>query len=315
MTSKIKITSAHFNRYLSPFINFAIQGCTERTEYIAKLMLADESVDSDLKKAIEHSLNTKPKTITLPSNISGLLHNKNNYMELENIVMSAENRSNLESFLQQYKLKDALKTKYNLTPSNRILMHGAPGNGKTSIASAIAKELDIPYFVMDFSTIISSSLGGTGAQIAKVFDFVSTLDGCVLFLDELDTVLTERAGFNSKHDVTEMSRVVTTLLMQIDRMPSSVILVGATNHHEMLDKAVSRRFENTWHISNPDDEMVREFMKILTKKINIPLSNLILLEDLKGLSISDIENMILIKARGWAIDDLLKDEAAGNKVA
>lgn len=118
-------------------------------------------------------------------------------------------------------------------------MTGEPGNGKTSLAEGIAHALAVPLVVARYDGLIASYLGETSSRLAKLFDYVRTR-ACVLFFDEFDTVGKERGD---AHETGEIKRVVSSLLLQIDSLPSHVVVVTATNHPELLDRAVWRRFQ------------------------------------------------------------------------
>jgi SpoVK/Ycf46/Vps4 family AAA+-type ATPase len=128
---------------------------------------------------------------------------------------------------------------HNLEPRNRILLVGPPGNGKTSLAEALAQELGSPLFVVRYESIIGSYLGETAVRLAKLFAQART-QRCVLFFDEFDVIGKERGDV---HETGEIKRVVSSLLLQIDQLPSHVVVVTATNHSELLDRAVWRRFQ------------------------------------------------------------------------
>jgi len=135
--------------------------------------------------------------------------------------------------------RSELLRSHNIEPRNRVLLEGAPGNGKTSLAEAIAAESMLPFYAVRYEGIVSSFLGETAGRIDQVFEFARTRR-CVLFFDEFDTIAKERAD---EHETGEIKRVVSTLLLQIDRLPSHVIVVAATNHGELLDRAAWRRFQ------------------------------------------------------------------------
>ena len=116
---------------------------------------------------------------------------------------------------------------------------GPPGNGKTSLAEAIAEALAVPFFVVRYEAMIGSFLGETAARLKRVFDYARTTP-CVLFFDEFDAVGKERGDV---HETGEIKRVVTSLLMQVDDLPSYTVVVAATNHAELLDRAAWRRFQ------------------------------------------------------------------------
>jgi SpoVK/Ycf46/Vps4 family AAA+-type ATPase len=126
-----------------------------------------------------------------------------------------------------------------LEPSRTVLFTGPPGVGKTLCARWIAKELRQPLFTLDLASVMSSFLGRTGANVRAVLDFAKRHEG-VLLLDEFDAVAKRRADDT---EVGELKRLVTVLLQEIDQWPSDRLLIAATNHGELLDPAVWRRFD------------------------------------------------------------------------
>lgn len=121
----------------------------------------------------------------------------------------------------------------------RLLIHGAPGTGKTSLARAVAADLGLPLVTTRSDTLVSSLLGQTSRNLREVFDYASKWP-CVLFLDEFDALAKDRAD---SHEVGELQRVVIALLQNIDALDPSVVLIASTNHPQLLDPAVWRRFE------------------------------------------------------------------------
>lgn len=115
---------------------------------------------------------------------------------------------------------------YGLEPRHRLLLVGPPGNGKTSLAEGIAEALMLPFLVVRYEGIIGSYLGETASRVARLFDYVRTRQ-CVLFLDEFDTLGKERGD---PQETGEIKRVVSSLLLQLDNLPSHVLVVTATNH-------------------------------------------------------------------------------------
>jgi hypothetical protein len=143
-----------------------------------------------------------------------------------------------QELIEEQHRSDLLRS-YGMEPRHRVLLVGPPGSGKTSLAEAIATEAMVPLVVVRYETLIGSYLGETAGRLQRVFDGVRQRE-CVLFLDEFDTLGKERGD---EHETGEIKRVVSSLLLQIDRLPSYVIVITATNHPELLDRAVWRRFQ------------------------------------------------------------------------
>ena len=144
-----------------------------------------------------------------------------------------------------------------LEPRHRVLLIGPPGNGKTSLAEAIAEALAVQFFVVRYDAIIGSFLGETASRLRRVFDYARTTP-CVLFFDEFDAVGKERGDVN---ETGEIKRVVTSLLMQVDALPSYTVVVTASNHPELLDRAVWRRFQLRLELPTPTAVEVGRYIK------------------------------------------------------
>ncbi|MCG5497160.1 AAA family ATPase [Ectothiorhodospira variabilis] len=160
-----------------------------------------------------------------------------------------------DELIEEQRRADVLRA-YGLEPRHRLLLAGPPGNGKTSLAEAIAYELALPLFTVRYDAVVTSYLGETAQRLRRLFDFVRT-EPCVLFFDEFDAIGKERGDI---HETGEIKRVITTLLLQIDDLPSYCVLVGATNHPELLDRATWRRFELRLSLNAPSSkQMIKYF--------------------------------------------------------
>lgn len=191
-----------------------------------------------------------------------------------------------EQYIQEQYRVDILRS-YGLEPRNKILLIGAPGNGKTSLAEAIAESLMIPLFVVKYDSIIGAYLGETALRLRKLIDFASTRK-CVLFFDEFETLGKERGD---THETGEIKRVVSSLLLQIDDLPSHVTIIGATNHPELLDRAVWRRFQIRINLPMPTRAALSLWLEKFQQKHNIKfgLAAETIAKKLLGANYSEVE--------------------------
>ncbi|MCD8291395.1 MAG: AAA family ATPase [Prevotella sp.] len=155
--------------------------------------------------------------------------------------------------------------KHNMVPMNRILFCGPPGCGKTMTAYAIGHELELPIAYVRLDGLVSSYLGQTSTNLRKIFDSVRNRR-LILFLDEFDAIAKKRDDSN---ELGELKRVVTTLLQNFDNLPTNVILIAATNHEQLLDPAIWRRFNATITLSLPEESERLELIEKEIGKYNI----------------------------------------------
>lgn len=204
---------------------------------------------------------------------------------LPNLVMSAG-----RELVEEHRRADLLRA-HNLEPRHRLLLTGPPGNGKTSLAEALASELAIPLLTVRYESIIASYLGETAVRLSRLFEKVRTRR-CLLFFDEFDVVGKERGDI---HETGEIKRVVSSLLLQVDSLPSHVVVVTATNHPELLDRAVWRRFQLRLELPPPNWNLAQEWFQRFEQRTGAKLGFKpdTLTKQLKGLSFSELEQFTL----------------------
>lgn len=186
--------------------------------------------------------------------------------QLAELVLPDVTRIATEQLIEEQQRASVLRS-HALEPRHKILLVGPPGNGKTSLGEAIAESLAVPLFVVRYESMIGSFLGETAGRLKRVFDYARTTP-CVLFFDEFDAVGKERGD---THETGEIKRVVTSLLMQIDELPSYVVVVAATNHAELLDRAVWRRFELRLSLPAPTEKQLAAFIERLGERASMEL--------------------------------------------
>ena len=223
-------------------------------------------------------------------NLGELLHQVVPRRRLGSVQLSPLVRALVTQVVEEHHRSDLLRS-YNLEPRNRILAEGPPGNGKTSLAEAIAAEAILPLFIIRYEGVVSSFLGETAFRLDQVFEFARSRR-CVLFFDEFDSIAKERSD---AHETGEIKRVVSTLLMQIDRLPSHVIVIAATNHSELLDRAAWRRFQIRLELPAPTREESVVFLERLQERLggDLGLAPRTLADKLSGASYADLEQVAL----------------------
>lgn len=205
----------------------------------------------------------------------------------EEVVLNPHVMNDVSGIIKEYENLDVLQDN-NLEPSKSVVFTGPPGVGKTLTARLIAHSLGLPLLVLDLSTVMSSFLGRTGNNIKNVFNYAKGMP-CVLLLDEIDTIAKRR---DDSGEVGELKRLVNVLLQEIDNWPSNSILIAATNHPDLLDPAIWRRFDKRIEFPKPSNEQISEFLseKIKLTKKDYKLFDA-LVDVLEGESFSELNRL------------------------
>ncbi len=184
--------------------------------------------------------------------LAGLLSVSYPQTRMVDLVLQPDVRARLDRVILEQRQQDALHS-HGFKPLRRLLLVGPPGTGKTMTASALAGDLHLPLFVIRLDGLITKFMGETAAKLRLVFDALSETRGVYLF-DEVDALGGERARTN---DVGEIRRVLNSFLQFLEMDEAESILVAATNHPQMLDRAMFRRFDAVIDYPLPTAEVVQ----------------------------------------------------------
>lgn len=260
---------------LLDLVRLGMSGDRARFRTVVEALIAEERAKKHtaLAKRLEEMLHLVPAQ-RQPENGSAILDQRVTSLvqelvpdrSFEDLVLPTEVLEISRELVQEHHRVDLLRS-YNLEPRNRVLLIGPPGNGKTSVAEAFAHALMVPLLLVRYEGVVGTYLGETAVRLRRLLDHASTRK-CVLFFDEFETLGKERGD---RHETGEIKRVVSSLLMQIDSLPSHVVVVGATNHAELLDRAVWRRFQVRMTLPEPTRGRLADWFAKFERRIGVSL--------------------------------------------
>lgn len=254
-------------------IEYVCDGNMPMARRAAQAVLANSTTKKDeyFVNQMKARLN-KNTLISLPDNLKDILVAEDvSEMQLLQYWPIQQNEEVLRKLTAAKQVSEQLaKIQVRYTPT--LLLHGESGTGKTTFARYIAHTLGLPFLYIRFSMLVNSLLGKTQGNIGRVFAFARQ-EPCVLCIDELDAIGTKR-GVNQ--DTGEMYRVVIALMQELDTLPNECVVIGATNRAELLDPAVTRRFNLRHRMTdlsaNEANAFISRYMEVAEEKLGRELS-------------------------------------------
>lgn len=223
---------------------------------------------------------------------------------LEPPLLSEELAHQIRTLIRERKEISKLK-EHGIQPTRSAILVGSPGLGKTLSARWIASQLNKPLWVLDLSAVMSSLLGKTGSNLRLVLDHAKANEA-ILLLDEIDAIAKRRSDDS---DVGELKRLVAVILQEVDHWPSSSLLLAATNHPELVDPALWRRFDALFEFGPPGKEQIEAAIRRFLGKDLERWSPWVggLTASLDGKTLADAERAVVNLRRQAILDD--KDPA------
>lgn len=238
-------------------------------------------------------------------NLYNLIIQDKEQIDLRDVFLSENNREHFVQLIKEHTYIKELQ-QYGLPVNNKILLQGSSGCGKTMTAKAIANALGKNIIILNLSNIVSSRIGETSQNIKMIFDKAAR-ERSVLFLDELDQI--GKARGSDDKDVGEMRRLVNTLIQLIDYYPENALLLCATNHPEIIDTALLRRFQLKINYEMPSNEFLDQFYNSLLERFPDDLKNI---NRKYGISFAEAKDHAFTVVKGSLINKLEKETAKPN---
>lgn len=223
-------------------------------------------------------------------------------------LLSHELLNQIQAIIQEREARAQLLKK-GINPTRSAVMIGPPGVGKTLSARWIASRIGKPLWVLDLGAVMSSFLGKTGNNLRAALDYAKANDA-ILLLDEFDAIAKKRSD---ESDIGELKRLVTVMLQEVDLWPDSSLLLAATNHPELVDPALWRRFDTVLRFDLPSESAIEAaLVRFLERDFEtfaswVPILSLAL----QGRSLSDVERAINTLRRGHALQSAPLEDLVG----
>jgi len=223
--------------------------------------LGHDKLAIEIRHLIDEAKRTKAKRNIIPLNrprgeLANLLLVSYPEYRLSDMVLSEQLALQMKRIIKEH--RNAAKIlEHGLSPRRKLLLIGPPGTGKTLSASVLAGELGLPLFQVRLDGLITKYMGETAAKLRQIFDVTTETRG-VYFFDEFDAIGSERGLAN---DVGEIRRILNSFLQMIEQDSSNSLIVAATNHPEILDRALFRRFDDVLKYELPDERQAARLLQ------------------------------------------------------
>ncbi len=241
------------------FLSIAMQVAAHEAK-LGHGKLAEELRDMiDAAKSRSQNLARAGKLVPLNKprgELVGLLSVSYPHTRLSDMILDDSVSMKLKRTIKEQHFFDKLK-EHGLSPRRKLLFVGPPGTGKTMTAAALAGELGVPLFLVRLDALITKYMGETAAKLRQVFDAITEVRG-IYFFDEFDAIGSQRGMAN---DVGEIRRVLNSFLQMIEQDQSHSVIIAATNHPDVLDYALFRRFDDMIQYGLPNREQVISVLK------------------------------------------------------
>ncbi len=259
----------------------------------ANVELLERFLDIRVTRFLEQSQGYFTETVN-EQMVKEFLYVKEPVRTLDDLELPCAVRNVITELVEEQKQAMKLEA-HGLSPRSRILLEGPPGNGKTCLAEALAHALGLPFLVARQEQVITSLLGKTAKNLYTLFSY-AVKQPCVLFFDEFDALGGKR---QTSPDSGELSRVVNSLLTEMDALPSYVVFVVATNRGDMLDNALFRRFDISLTLPMPDVSGLTRYYKryMETHHLELPVKPEALAEETMPCSYANAEKLMVMLHR------------------
>lgn len=261
----------------------------------------------DIREIIDKARRTRGSNTLLkfPQDLAGLVLSQTSDLPLSALVVPEAFKERIQRVIHEFRQQAKLK-KHGMSNRRKILLSGPPGTGKTMTARILSHELRMPLHTIQVDKLVTKFMGETSAKLRQIFDLIRDEPGIYLF-DEFDAIAGDRSLEN---DVGEMRRVLNALLQFIEQDSSDSLIIGATNNHGLLDRALFRRFDDVLHYELPDETARQQLIENVLGSFKGRLVWKSILAGSKGLSHAEIDHACRDAIKDCILSDKAKVETA-----